>query len=98
MWQYNTLQTQKRKLKCSSCKYDWRYGSLHFQRSQWRKILELFLYGLSSNKIAEMSGMGINRVQRALTYAKQAMFTDISEKFTSIVEVDETYLGGHWKN
>lgn len=42
--------------------------------------------------------MGINRVQRALTYARKAIFTDIPEKFTGIVEVDETYLGGLWKN
>jgi len=93
-------KVRRGKLKCSSCKYEWRPGSLPLQleRSQWREILKMFLYGLSSNKIAEMTGIGINRIQRALTYARQAMLTDIPDKFSGTVEVDETYLGGQWKN
>jgi len=35
---------------------------------------------------------------RALTLIRQALTRDILEIFPGTVEVDETYLGGHWKN
>jgi len=93
-------KVRRNKLKCSSCRYEWRPDSLplHLEKSQWREILSLFLYGLSSNKISEITGLGINRIQRAMTSARQAMMTDTPEKFGGTVEVDETYLGGQWKN
>jgi len=31
-------------------------------------------------------------------YARKAMAVDVPEQFSGIVEVDETYLGGQWKN
>lgn len=34
----------------------------------------------------------------ALTYAREVMVTDVPGIFSGIVEVDETYPGGHWKN
>ncbi|MGA2912009.1 MAG: transposase [Methanoregula sp.] len=35
---------------------------------------------------------------RALTVVKRALTKDVPEIFSGIVEVDETYLVGQWKN
>jgi transposase len=52
----------------------------------------------SSNSIANQTGFEQRRVVRALTKIRLAMVTDIPEIFSGTVEVDETYLGGQWKN
>jgi transposase len=52
----------------------------------------------SSNSIANQTGFEQRRVVRALTKIRLAMVTDIPEIFSGTVKVDETYLGGQWKN
>ena len=85
---------------CSHCKYEWNPKALplRFTRRQWRIVLTFFLLGLSSNRIAERTGFPKTRVLRALAYTRQAMSRDVPEIFSGIVEVDETYMGGQWKN
>ena len=53
---------------------------------------------LSSNKVSRQTKIERKRVLRALAYARIAMHKDIPKVFSGIVEVDETYLGGQWKN
>ena len=48
--------------------------------------------------IAPETGIERKRVLRALTYVRMAFQKDIPEVFSGTVEVDETYLGGQWKN
>jgi len=52
----------------------------------------------SANSIVEQTHIERRRVLRALTRVRIAMVQDIPETFTGTVEVDETYLGGQWKN
>jgi transposase-like protein len=52
----------------------------------------------SSNSIAEQTGFDKQRVLRALTKIRLVMIQDVPEIFSGTVEVDETYLGGQWKN
>lgn len=54
--------------------------------------------GQSSNKIAELTKANRKRIIRALMHVRKAMKTDIPKQFSGIVEVDETYMGGQWKN
>ncbi len=56
------------------------------------------MLGLSSNKISEQAKVPKPRILRALNYARTAMLKDVPEMFSGIVEVDETYIGGQWKN
>jgi transposase-like protein len=56
------------------------------------------MLGLSSNKIASETGLEKRRVLRALNIAREVMLRDIPEVFEGEVEVDETYVGGQWKN
>jgi hypothetical protein len=52
----------------------------------------------SSDSIAEKTGFEQRRVLRELTRIRFVMAKDIPEIFSGTVEVDETYLGGQWKN
>ena len=61
-------------------------------------MLKLFVFGLSSNQITEQTGLTKPRTLRALNYARKSMTKDIPKQFSGIVEVDETYMGGQWKN
>ena len=71
---------------------------LTFSRDEWKEILHLFLMEQSSNSIAEQTGFNKQRIMRALTLIRRGMTKDVPEIFSGTVEVDETYLGGQWKN
>ena len=57
-----------------------------------------FFKGLSAQGIAEETGIERKRVLRALLHAREAMVQDIPDVFSGTVEIDETYIGGQWKN
>jgi transposase len=52
----------------------------------------------SSNSIVEQTGLDKKRVLRALLKIRMVLAKDIPDIFSGTVEVDETYLGGAWKN
>jgi len=60
--------------------------------------LRWFLLGQSSATIAQEAHLGRGQVLRALTLMRQVMARNISPVFEGIVDVDETYLGGTWRN
>lgn len=88
------------KRKCSSCKYEWKSRSfpLRLSRTEWKRLLKWFLLGQSSNRIAEESGVKRKKVLKVLTLIREMMTYDIPPAFEGIVEIDETYLGGSWRN
>ena len=52
----------------------------------------------SSNSIVEQTGFDKKRVLRALLKIRMVLAKDIRDIFSGTVDVDETYLGGTWKN
>jgi hypothetical protein len=52
----------------------------------------------SPNSIVEQTGFDKKRVLRALLKIRMVLLKDIPDIFSGTVEVDETYLGGAWKN
>lgn len=92
------MRTGKR--RCAHCRYEWTPGRLplHLTASQWRHLLQWSLLGLSAAQIAQETGLRRERVLRALLLVRQAMTRDVPPVFSGIVEVDETYLGGKWRN
>jgi transposase-like protein len=54
--------------------------------------------GFSSENIAVETGLECKRVLRALLHVRRVMAKDIPDVFSGTVEIDETYLGGQWKN
>ena len=88
------------KCRCSFCKYEWDPNRLplRLKRGEWRGILNYFLLGLSSNKIAQETGIERKRVIRALQVVREALYEDTARIFAGTIEVDETYVGGSHKN
>ncbi len=52
----------------------------------------------SGQNIALRTSLDRGRIMRALTIIRRALAKDIPVVFSGTVEVDETYLGGQWKN
>jgi transposase len=65
---------------------------------EWRRLLRWFILGQSSAVIAQEAHLERKRVLRALLLVRQAMTRDVPPVFSGTVEVDETYLGGKWRN
>ena len=88
------------KRRCAACRYEWTPGALPLRLSplQWRRLLRWFVLGQSAAVIAQESRLERKRVLRALLLVRQAMLQDVSPVFSGVVEIDETYLGGTWRN
>jgi transposase len=91
---------QSGKRRCAECRYEFTPHKLPltFSRDEWKAILHQFLLEQSSNSIAEQTGFEQRRVLRALSKIRCVMTKDIPEIFSGTVEVDETSIGGQWKN
>ena len=86
--------------RCKRCKYEWKPNSLplRLSPSEWKKILYWFVREQSSNSIATETVLDRRRVLRALLHVRKALILDVPDIFSGTVEVDETYMGGQWKN
>jgi transposase len=91
---------RRNKRKCTVCKYEWRANSLPLRltRAEWKRLLRWFLLGQSGLRIAEESRIERKKVLKALTLVRKCLVQDIPPVFEGTVEIDETYLGGSWKN
>ncbi len=56
------------------------------------------LAGQPLELFAREARLGRGQVLHALMLVRQAMASDISSVFEGMVEIDETYLGGAWRN
>ena len=70
---------------------------LHLTRKEWSNILHWFLRGLSV-AIAQETRVHRQRILRALTYVRNSFQKGTLDIFSGTVEIDETYIGGQWKN
>ena len=85
--------------RCARCRHEWRPGlPLRLLRHQWHALLRCHAQGLSAQAIAHATGVERKRVLRALTCVRHALIGEVPPVFRGTVEVDETYLGGAWKN
>lgn len=94
-------RVRRRKLRCRNCSYEFKpkwVKGFNLSRYQWKKLIEWFLLERSSLWTAKRTGLGKNLVYRAFRKIRLTCLGDKPEGFSGIVEVDETYLGGQWKN
>ena len=89
-----------KKRRCSICQYEFTPHRLPLRltRDQWKDIINWFLLEQSSQNISIRTSLERRRVMRALTIVRRGLTKDVPEIFSGTVEVDETYLGGQWKN
>ena len=95
-----TWTVRGNKRKCGQCRSEWslRTLPLRLTRSQWKQILGWFLRKQSVDAISLETAIRRERILRSLHYTRMAMSRDVPGIFSGIVEVDETYMGGQWKN
>lgn len=88
------------KRRCAACRYEWvpRAQPLRLTPVEWRRLLRWFVLGQSAAVIAQEARLERKRVLRALLLVRQAMTRDVPPAFSGVVEIDETYLGGAWRN
>lgn len=96
----NSWIVRRGKKKCARCRYEWRPDRLplRLKRTEWRKLLRWFLLGQSSARIVKETGLGREQILRALTLVRKVLAQDIPPVFEGTVEIDETYLGGKFRN
>lgn len=88
-------------LRCKRCKHDrsnYPVIQVRLSSNEWRKLVEWYLVGANSPTLKEETGKSMGTIHKALRLVRQAMYLDIPEVFQGTVEVDETYIGGNWKN
>ena len=66
--------------------------------STLRKVIQEFLLEHSTNTILSRVTISRYMLLRVLTLMRMVMVQDVPAVFEGTVEVDETYLGGQWKN
>ncbi|MDO8689609.1 MAG: IS1595 family transposase [Dehalococcoidia bacterium] len=91
---------RREKRRCAACRYEWRPVALPLRLTvtEWRRLLRWFLLGHSAVVIAQEASVERKRVLRALLLVRQVMARDVPAVFSGTVEIDETYLGGAWRN
>lgn len=92
-------ETTDRRYKCKSCRYLFTVKEpCNLDKKILKKIISEFLLGHSTDTILSRVNVSKYKLLKALTIIRIAMTKDIPVVFEGIVEVDETYLGGQWKN
>ena len=69
-----------------------------FDRKILKQIISEFLLEHSTNVILSRVDISKRKLLKILTLIRIEMTRDIPEIFEGTVEVDETYIGGKWKN
>jgi transposase len=88
------------RFRCSSCRKtftDPRHY-VRISRSALRTVIQEFLLEHSTNTILSRVNISKYMLLKILTLLRVAMTQDVPQIFEGTVEVDETYLGGQWKN
>jgi len=88
------------RIKCSNCAYRLtiRKHQVKIDFKILRQIVSEFLLEHSTNTILDRVNASKYKLLKTLTLFRIEMTKDIPDVFSGIVEVDETYLGGQWKN
>lgn len=88
------------RMKCSSCacRLTFRKHQIRISFKILRQLVSEFILEHSTNTILDRVNVSKYKLLKILTLARIEMTRDVPEVFEGIVEVDETYLGGQWKN
>lgn len=88
------------RLRCRSCRH--RFSPAKFpvrmDAATLRAIASEFVLEHSCNTILDRVGVSRFKLLKTLTLFRMAMTKDVPKVFEGTVEVDETYVGGKWKN
>lgn len=94
-------KVRRNHLKCKKCRAEMsanQYGELHISKYTMGKIIHWFVLEQSVDKIQEQTNVSKYHILKVLLILRMKILLDVPSEFKGEVEVDETYLGGQWKN
>ena len=88
------------RFRCTNCRKTFSDSRQLFRisKAKLRQVVQEFLLEHSTNIILSRVDISKYMLLKILTMLRVAMTQDLPEIFDGTVEVDETYLGGQWKN
>ena len=88
------------RLKCVHCKHRFisKSSALKIDWRTLRKIIQEFILEHSTDTILFRVNVSKYKLLKTLTLLRIAMLRNVPEVFEGFIEVDETYIGGQWKN
>ena len=88
------------RFRCTSCRKTFSDSRqlVRVSKTKLRQVVQEFLLEHSTNIILIRVDISKYMLLKILTLLRVAMTQDLPEVFDGTVEVDETYLGGQWKN
>lgn len=90
-------QLKDGRFKCQRCLHRFSLTKA-ISRQLLKQILSEFLLEHSTNIILDRVHISKRKLLKILTLVRIEMTKDVPKIFSGIVEVDETYIGGKWKN
>jgi transposase len=66
--------------------------------SKWKRVIKAFLRERTGVRVAEVTRIERHCIHRMLHHMREIMFKDIPKPFSGTVEIDETFVGGQWRN
>src|SRR3989344_9634535 len=93
-------KTEDGRLKCKNCRtlFTAKKNPRGTDNGTLKKVVSEFVLEHSTNMILNRVNVSKYILLKTLTLLRITMTKDIPEVFEGTVEVDETYLGGQWKN
>jgi transposase len=88
------------RFRCTRCRKTFSDSRqlVRISKTKLRRVVQEFLLEHSTNIILSRVDISKYMLLKILTLLRVAMTQDLPEVFDGTVEVDETYLGGQWKN
>lgn len=89
--------------KCKSCRREWRgttsfVPGLSWKKDEWTLFLIAFLRYKTIRAIRLHVGYSHVTLMKAAGIVRRVMESDLPDRFSGVVEVDETYIAGTWYN
>ena len=93
-------KTTDGRLKCRCCRkiFTAKDNPCGVPSGLLKQIISEFILEHSTDTILSRVNVSKYKLLKTLTLLRIAMTKDVSDVFEGIVEVDETYVGGQWKN
>lgn len=88
------------KIRCAKCRHTFtlRIAGIKIDSRLLRKVTKEFILEHSTNTILALLPISQRKMLKTLYVFRKVMSKDTPESFSGTVEVDETYIGGQWKN
>lgn len=90
--------------KCKRCRREWSSGTHFFvprcrlTTHEWKQIIDRFLLVGTIKSVCYDCRIAYGTAQKAVHLVRTVMSADLPVYFQGVCEVDETYIGGAWKN